>query len=285
MTSEQPASFLRRRWISVVTICAVIAAWELAAHLVPKSLLRDAPIVPSWEFVFGRGLLGISDYWKISFLAPVPQLGGQRTYLGAFLAIGFHSIVTLWRLLAGLVVGSVVGISLGVLLSWSSVVRRTIALPVHFLRMCPLLALIPLFQFWFGTSTAGSVIYVGYGVGVIFVVSTINAISNVPSRYIESARTFGASKIAIYRRVIWPAIWPELFSALFLCFGTAWGAVIGAEYIGSESGLGRMIIWAENFSQTGRMLLMTLFVLLYANIGYALCQRLRRWALRWQPGS
>lgn len=282
-TTNGAGQTLRIRWASIATVVVIIVAWELAAHLSPKSILRDSPIVPSWEFVFGRGLLGISDYWRIPMWAPVPQLGGARTYLGAFLAIGFHSLETLSRVVAGLIVGATTGVLVGLALSWSIPVRRTIALPVHLLRMCPLLALVPLFQFWFGASNLGSIVYVGYGVGVIFLVSTINAVSNVPSKYIESARTFGATKAGIYRSVIWPAIRPELFSALFLSLGIAWAAVIGAEYIGVASGIGRMIIWAENFSQTGRMTLMTLFVLLYANLGFVACGFAQRWALRWLP--
>ncbi len=273
----------RIRWTSVATVVVIIIGWEIAAHLAPRSILRDSPIVPSWEFMLGRGLIGVSDYWRIQMWAPVPQLGGARTYLGAFLAIGYHSLQTLWRVVAGLLVGATAGVLIGLALSWSVAVRRTIALPVHLLRMCPLLALVPLFQFWFGASNLGSIVYVGYGVGVIFLVSTINAVSNVPTKYIESARTFGATKAGIYRSIIWPAIRPELLSALFLSLGIAWAAVIGAEYIGVESGIGRMIIWAENFSQTGRMMIMTLFVLLYANIGFAACSIFQKWALRWKP--
>ncbi|WP_424930685.1 ABC transporter permease [Amaricoccus tamworthensis] len=274
---------LHDNWISILTVLALIAGWQIAGMLSPTSPLRESPIVPPWEFIFGRALIGLSDYWRIDLWAPVPQFGGQQTLLGAVLAIGFHSALTLFRLIAGLCLGAIVGTLLGLALSWSEPVRRLLAPTLHLVRMIPLLALVPLFQFWFGSSNMSAIGFVGYGVGVIYLVATVNAVSNVPSRYVEAARTMGASKLRTYRTVIVPAILPELFSSIFLTLGLAWSAVIGAEFIGVESGIGRMIIWSDYFSNTGRMALITLIILGYAMISFALVARLQAWVLRWLP--
>ena len=53
--------------------------------------------------------------------------------------------------------------------------------------------MVPLFQLWFGTYFVGKVIFVAYGVGVIFFAGTVNAVRNVPQIYIDNARTLGAS--------------------------------------------------------------------------------------------
>lgn len=277
------AAALRRNWISITVVLVLIAAWEVAGHMAPKSPLRESPVVPPWEFVFGRALIGLSDYWKIEMWAPVPQLGGEQTLLGALLAIGFHSALTIYRLVLGLAIGAFVGVGLGLALSWSATVRGLIAPSLHIVRMCPLLALVPLFQFWFSATNTGAIVFVAYGVGVVFLVGTINAVTNVPRKYTESAMTMGASKLLIYRSVILPAVLPELFSSIFLTLGLAWTAVIGAEYVGVESGIGRMIIWSEFFSNTGRMALITVIILFYAMASFALCRRLQTRLLRWQP--
>lgn len=280
---QRTAAGLRRNWISVLVVIALIVGWEIAGHLAPRSPLRESPIVPPWEFIFGRALIGLSDYWRIDMWAPVPQLGGAQTLFGALLALGFHSALTLFRLILGLVLGGVVGIFLGLALSWSPLVRRLVSPSLHIVRMCPLLAMIPLFQFWLGATNAAAIIFVSYGVGVIYLIGTINAVANVPAKYIENARVLGASRLLIYWRIILPAILPELFSSVFLTLGLAWSAVIGAEYIGVESGIGRMIIWSEYFSNTGRMALITLIILLYAMASFALCRRLQQRLLRWTP--
>ena len=281
--TDRVQKFWRSNWISILTILALVAAWQVAAALSPTSPLRESPIVPPLEFIFSRAFIGLSDYWRVDLWAPVPQFGGQQTLLGAVLAIGFHSVLTLFRLVAGLCLGAVVGTFLGLALSWSDGVRRLLAPTLHLVRMIPLLALVPLFQFWFGSSNMSAIGFVAYGVGVVYLVATVNAVSNVPTRYVEASRTMGASKIRTYRTVVIPAIMPELFSSIFLTLGLAWSAVIGAEFIGVESGIGRMIIWSDYFSNTGRMALITLIILAYAMISFALVAKLQGRLLRWLP--
>jgi sulfonate transport system permease protein len=275
--------WLRSNWISASTVFVLALAWEIGGHLAPTSPLREAPIVPPWEYVFGPALIGMSDYWKIQLFAPVPELGGARTYIGALLAMGYHSGLTLFRVSAGLALGALIGIGLGLVISVSDVTRRMVATPLHIIRMCPLLAMIPLFQFWLGATNWSAICYVAYGVGVVYFVGTLNAVANMPRHYIETAQTLGASQLLIYWRVILPAIMPELFSSVFLTLGLAWSAVIGAEYVGVESGIGRMIIWAEFFSHTGRMVLVTIFIVLYSTLSWVVMRGIAMRILAWMP--
>ena len=279
------AEYLHERWISLCAIAVFLLAWEIAGHLSPTSVLRQSPIVPPWEFVFGPSLLGMSDYWTFDVLAPVPSLGGEQTYRGAALAIGYHSALTLMRLILGLLFGTVAGILLGLAFSWSPFLRRLASTPLHILRMFPLLAMVPLFQFWVGANTVGAVVFVAYGVGVVYFATTINAVSNMPNRYFEYAQTLGASRLRIYVSVVFPAIVPELCSSVMLTLGLAWSAVIGAEYIGLDSGMGRVLIFAQFFSNTGRMTLATLVIILYAGLSYMLFRRVSARILRWMPST
>ena len=279
------AEYLHERWISLCAIAVFLLAWEIAGHLSPTSVLRQSPIVPPWEFVFGPSFLGMSDYWTFDVLAPVPSLGGEQTYRGAVLAIGYHSALTLMRLILGLLFGTVAGILLGLAFSWSPFLRRLASTPLHILRMFPLLAMVPLFQFWVGANTVGAVVFVAYGVGVVYFATTINAVSNMPNRYFEYAQTLGASRLRIYVSVVFPAIVPELCSSVMLTLGLAWSAVIGAEYIGLDSGMGRVLIFAQFFSNTGRMTLVTLVIILYAGLSYMLFRRVSARILRWMPST
>ena len=278
-------SYISSRKVSILTLCVLLILWQIAGHLSPTSPLRESPIVPPFEFIFGPALLGMADYWHIEALAPVPSLGGERTWLAAFLAVGYHSSLTISRLVAGLVLGAVIGTALGLIVARSPLARALFALPLHVLRMIPLLATIPLFQFWFGATNASAIIFVAYGVGVVYFAGTINAVANIHPRYIEYARTLGASEWRIFRWIIFPAILPELFSSVMLTLGLAWSAVIGAEYIGVDSGIGRMIIWAEFFSNTGRMALVTILLMLYAGLSYFVFRRVAARILSWMPSS
>ena len=96
-------------------------------------------------------------------------------------------------------------------------------------------------------------------------------------------QTLGASPLLIYWRVILPAIIPESFSSVFLTLGLAWSAVIGAEYVGVESGIGRMTICAEFFSHTGRIVLVTIFIVLYSTLSWIVMRSIARRILAWMP--
>jgi ABC-type nitrate/sulfonate/bicarbonate transport system permease component len=267
----------------VLAVFALLAGWEVAAHLAPKTPLAGTPLVPSFEEIFGTSLLGMADYWKFPFWAPITALGGEKTYHGALLALGYHSALSIGRLGAGLVLGSTVGIGSGLLVAWSPTLRRATYLPLSVFRMVPLLALIPLFQFWVGTDSAGVIAFVAVGVGAVYLVGTINGVANVPARYVDYARTLGATPAQIYVRVVFPAILPELFSSISLTLGLGWSALIAGEYVGIDSGLGRILIFAQFMSQTGRMALIALLLLVYAGASYAAAGALARRMLAWMP--
>ena len=257
--------------------------WELAAHLAPKTALAQTPLVPSWEFTFGPSLIGMADYWRFPFWAPITSMGGEQTLRGALLALAYHSLLTWSRLLCGLIIGGVIGMVVGFAVAGSPLLRRLASLPLTILRIFPLLAMIPLFQFWVGSNTVGVIAFVAYGTAVIYVVGTINAVANVPDRYIEYAQTLGMSRFGVFRTVVLPAIVPELFSSVLLTLGLAWSAVIAAEYVGIDTGLGRIMIFAQFMSQTGRMMLISVLLVIYASLSYAIFRRVSNHILRWMP--
>lgn len=247
-----------------MTWMAILGGWELAAHIVPRSAVQGSPLVPSWEFTFTTALKGLSGAWTLPFWAPNPIDGGKETYLGAFLAVGYSSCLTLVRLVLGMVVGVVLGAASGFAVSYWAVVRRVIWTPLNFLRMTPLLAAIPLFQFWLGANDVGTTVFIAFGVWVLLMVWTINSVQNVPAAYVESARTLGAKRMRTYFTVVVPGALPALRTGLLLAAGLSWSLAVGAEYLGLPNGLGSVMATAESFTNTGRMLIVAILVGVYA---------------------
>ena len=255
----------------------------MASYLVPESAREGSPIVPSWEFVFTDAFKDISGNWTKPYWAPNPIRGGEETWLGAFLALGYHSIATLIRLVIGLVVGVLAGLGTGLLISYWTTARRVAWPSLNFLRMIPLLAAIPLFQFWLGANSRGTTTFIAFGVWVVLVVGTINAVGNVPDRYLESARTLGATRLRTYMRVVVPGSIPELRTSLLLAGGLSWSLTVGAEYIGLRNGLGSLMAVAEYTTNTGRMIIIAIVVGLYALVTFALLDRVFSRIVSWMP--
>ncbi len=279
------ARFVSTRWMSILVLLALAGAWQLLSMAYRAEAVPGEPMVPGWQVLVTKTFLSLSDYWQGGFGVQGVAGGGQPSYAAALLAVLSNSWDTIVRLYVGLFTGALAGGLLGLAVSWSSWARRLLELPVQFLRTLPLLAMVPLFQLWFGTYFAGKVAFVAYGVGVIFFAGVVNAVRNVPQIYIDNARTLGATRVQLYQTVILPAIFPELRSTILLSLGTGWAAVLGAEYLGAQSGLGYIIVYSEQFAYLDRMFFVALLFIAYASITYAAFNALSLRLLRWAPRS
>jgi sulfonate transport system permease protein len=277
------SAYVRRHGVSILVLIAMAAIWQLLSMAYTAEAVPGEPMIPGWQVVFTRTLISLADYWQGGLGVGAVAEGAPPTYLAALLAIVTNSFDTIVRLYVGLLFGSVLGTLLGLAVSWSRWSRRAVALPLQFVRSLPLLAMVPLFQLWFGTYFVGKVAFVAYGVGVIFFAGVVNAVKNVPQIYIDNARTLGASRLQLYSTVILPSILPELRATILLSLGTAWGAVLGAEYLGAQSGLGYMIVYSEQFAYLDRMFVVALLFVIYASISYAIFNRVCMRLLEWTP--
>ncbi len=273
------------RLVSLGVFVALAALWQILSLIYTVEAQPGEPMVAGWQALFTRTFLSLADYWSGGFGVASVADGAARSYLAATLSVASNLFYTLARLGVGLVFGGGVGFALGLAVSWSRWSRGLVEWPMHFLRALPLLAMVPLFQLWFGATFLGQALFASYGVGVIVFAGTVNAVANVPQLYIDNARMFGASRARIYRTVILPAILPAMRSVVLLCLGAGWGAVLGAEYLGAQSGLGYIIVYAQQFAYLDRMFLISLIFVVCTSASFWVVQRLfARW-LVWAPPS
>lgn len=271
----------RERWaIRLGVLVAMAALWQLASVLIGGESADGGSTVPGWPDILSA-LKGIGDYWPGGLGVAAVADGGSRDLLTGVLALGHHSIRTLERLVLGLALGAVAGTLLGLLVSWSPWTRRLVAMPVDVIRALPLLAMIPLFSLWFGITLTGMVLFTAYGTGVLYFAGIVNAVANVPQRYIDNARTLGASKLRIYRTIVLPATFPEMRSTILLSLGVAWSAVAGAEFLGAQDGLGQIIVYSQLYGFVDRMVVVALLFVLYAVCTYVLFERVSKHLTRW----
>ena len=275
----------RHRWISVMVFAALAGIWQILSVVYTAEAQPGEPMIAGWQVLFTKTFLTLSDYWQGGLGVSAVADGAERSYLAALLAILSHSIDTIGRLSLGLALGGAVGLLLGLAVSWSRWTRRLFDWPLQFLRTLPLLAMVPLFQLWFGTYFFGEVLFVAYGIAVIVFAGTVNAVRNVPPIYIDNARSLGASRWTLYRTVVLPAIFPAMRSTILLSLGAGWSAVLGAEYLGAQSGLGYIIVYAQQFAYLDRMFLVALLFILYTSISYWAISRLSARLLAWAPPS
>jgi sulfonate transport system permease protein len=275
------ASIHRLTSIGALVVLAIL--WQVASIIYPYESVPGEPMVPGWQTVFTKTYLSLADYWAGGLGVKAVSEGGQRTYAAATLGILSNSWDTSLRLFAGLALGMAVGLILGLAVSWSRWTRRLVALPAQILRTFPLMALIPMFQLWFGLTFVGMMLFVALGVGVIFFTGVVNAVGNVPDVYVDYARTQGATRFQIYRTVILPAIFPELRSSILLGLGAAWAAVVASEFLGAQTSMGQIIVYSQVFGYVDRMFLVALILLVYSAITFAVFEWASRRLTEWMP--
>jgi sulfonate transport system permease protein len=275
----------REHLISVGVFLALAAVWQILSVIYTAEAQPGEPMVAGWQVLFTRTFLSLADYWQGGLGVPAVSEGAARSYPAALLSVLAHSVYTIGRLVIGLALGGGVGLLLGLAISWSPWSRRLVDLPIQFLRALPLLAMVPLFQLWFGIHYIGEVLFVAYGIGVIVFAGTVNAVRNVPQIYLDNARSLGASRAMLYHTIILPAIFPAMRSTILLSLGAGWGAVLGAEYLGAQSGLGYIIVYAQEFAFLDRMFLIALLFILYTSVSYWAISRLSARLLAWAPPS
>lgn len=193
----------------------------------------------------------------------------------------FYSLTII---IGGFVIGSGVGILVALIMAYSVMIRESIEPVINVLRPLPIFALIPLFLLWFGVGYGSQIGLVAFGCFVILVVSTSEAIKNVPRIYSNAARTLGAGRWQLFRTVVVPAIIPNLVGAMRVAAAQSFGLDVAAEFIGAQDGLGYLLINSSSYLNTDGIILIviiyTILAVLLDRIVAASTSRLIKWADR-----
>lgn len=164
---------------------------------------------------------------------------------------GLQSLITtvlstMARVIAGLVIASVLAVSVGVLARYFRLFDRLTMPTIMLLSSVSPIAWLPVAVFLFGIGNGPAVFMVVIALFFHMVLATVTHIDNVPVNLIHVARTMGATKRQVYMRVIIPAILPAMLMVLRLNLFGAWMVVLVAETTGVGHGLGQIIMLARN---------------------------------------
>jgi ABC-type nitrate/sulfonate/bicarbonate transport system permease component len=162
---------------------------------------------------------------------------------------------TMARVGFGFLAGVILGAGFGLLMSYNKKISYFFDPLIESMRPVPVIAMIPFFLMWFGISETGKLLLITLGVFAILVVSTIEAVRNVPSRYLLAAQTLGATKMQRFRSIVLPAIMPELVGPLRVAAALSFTLVVAAEFMGAQAGIGYRILEARRLFNTDVILL------------------------------
>ena len=270
---------LPNHWQILGLVCLIVAYEAFAWWVFTDNPRRADRMFPRIEYVATISFPEFATYYGFD-----EGLLGYRQNVGQALMVLFeNALVTVRRLVIGLVAGIGLGIGVGLLVGMSRWARDVVLPPVLLLRTIPILALIPLFMFWFGAREIGILIFVSFAVFSMMIVNTLEAIRNVPPIYQDYARCMGATRRQIYRTVIVPAILPSLNGGIRVILGLSFAIVLAGELLATDSGLGWLMILSERFFMIGRIVVIVVIFVILSLILNGLYLAASRYVNRWVP--
>ena len=175
--------------------------------------------------------------------------------------------------LLGFLIGTVAGSALGLSFWWSRNYAAIVQPYIICFESLPKLALAPLIVLVFGIGMASKV---AIATALTLVVSTLTTYAGVKAVDPDNEKLFyslGASRLQVFRKLVVPSCLPWIISVLRVNIGLALtGAVVG-EFIASQHGLGRAILYAGQTYDIALVwvavaVLSTLAVVMYVTVSW-----------------
>jgi NitT/TauT family transport system permease protein len=207
----------KERLLAIVSPVALLVVWQAMSWLE----VLDARFVPSPITISESGweLIRTGELWE-------------------------HLGVSLWRLGAGFVVGTLPGIAIGLVMGLSRYVRAGLDPIVAATYPVPKIAILPLIMLFFGIGETSKVVIIAIAVVYLVLINTMVGVMTIDPVYFDVAKNFNAPWRKLFTRVIIPGALPLIFAGLRLSLGVSLIVIVSAEFVAAKSGIG-YLIWSS----------------------------------------
>jgi NitT/TauT family transport system permease protein len=218
----------RLRLLQAALLAAIFVVWQVATQpdLIPPFMWENPNRA---AFFFGEPVKMFSVIWTWFSEGAIYQ----------------HLWVTLQETVLAFVIGSALGLGIGLWLGLSPTASALFDPYITAANAMPRVVLAPIFMVWFGLGIWSKV---ALGVTLVFFIVFFNVyqgVKEVSPVVLNNTVMLGATRGQLLRHVYLPSATSWVFSSLHTSVGMAFvGAVVG-EYLGSARGVGYLIQQAE----------------------------------------
>lgn len=209
---------LRRRAPGVLLIIIILVWWEIAA-------------VNGW-------VPGVS-------MPPVTGIAVTLWHLWSSGEILGHLASSLGRLAAGYTIAVLAGVVVGIAMGVSRFFYNLFEPLTELLRPIPAPAYIPIAILFLGIGNEMKVFMVALAAFFPVLINTYSGVNGVDPIMVNTARTFGLSRMKTLRRVVLPATAPYIFSGMRVSLAVALILVVISEMVAADQGIGFFILNAQ----------------------------------------
>lgn len=229
-------------------------------YMTLKTGILTQPFVPCLNYVLNAGWL-------------------DRAYLIE------STLHTLRLLFLGYTIGVALGLVTGITCGYSDKARYWVNPLIKFLGPIPTSTWIPIIMVVASSLFKGAVFIIALGSWFAVTVASMTGIQNVDKDYFEAARTLGANEFQLVYKVAIPHAMPNILAGCTQAMSSSCVAIMIAEMMGVEAGLGWYMQWSKSWAAYDKMFA-ALFVICFIFTIVTKCLDLvKRYLLRWQIGA
>ena len=251
--SESAATRHRSSLAAIVSIGLLLISWQLASFFLPEFIVPGLQLI-GLEFVkmFEEGTL-IRD-----------------------------SLLTLIRVMLGLIGGFVFGGALGLLMGIAKKSENYLMPLINFVMGVPALSWTLIVILWFrGTETRIFALMLAVSFPV-FAHSILDAVKGVSQELLEMTLAFRPTRGQVLRLLILPSIVPSILTAWKVSIGFAVRVVIVAELVGASTGVGYRMVQQQSLLNMSGVLAWTLILVFMGLALQGLITKSEQHFLRWR---
>jgi ABC-type nitrate/sulfonate/bicarbonate transport system permease component len=218
VTIKNKADFLDKKYpnyVSVIGVLGILILWQIVSK---SGLVNEFTLpAPTTVLMTARELVSTGTLW--------PEI-----------------TASLYRIGMGYAIGCILGIVIGTILGFSKLGEK-IGIPIiNILYPIPKIAILPLIMLWLGIGEISKITVISLAVFFPIVYNTYTGVSQTNRLLINVAITFGATKLDLIRKVIFPSALPMIFAGMRISAGVSLLILVSAEMIAAQHGIGSFIL-------------------------------------------
>jgi sulfonate transport system permease protein len=183
--------------------------------------------------------------WVSKVFLPTPEAAASSLIEGLTGGELLHFTgATVYRMVMGWLLASVLGVGLGALIGSSATARSWVGPTLEFVRPLPASAIMPLAISIFGLSSNMVLAVVGFGAMWPVLLATVHGLANVHVRLREVSAGLQLSPLDFVVKIGLPNALPDILAGMRLSLTVALIVTVVGEMIASQAGLGQAILLA-----------------------------------------
>ena len=213
-----------------------------------SGLIGVVALILVWHFVCAAGVFN-------SYVLPSPEKCFDTFRKMLLSGEIFRDVwVSLTRVLRGFAIAFALAFLAAALSIFAPKAKPYYEPMVQFFRNVPPLAMVPLLILWCGIGETTKTVIIVLASFFPMYLSIVKGFTGCDPKLVEVAVSFGYSRARTFWRVILPAAMSDILVGMRTSLGYSWRAIIGAEMVAASTGLGHLILFAQQMSRTDKVI-------------------------------